>query len=97
MKRAILSPKAQEDLDEIWLYIARDSPAAATRFIERLCAKCNFIEGSPGIGRQRAELAPDLRSFPTGKYLIFYRIAKRGIEVARILHGHRNIEAEFNA
>ena len=96
MKRAIISPKAQDDLDEIWLYIARDSPEAATRFIEKLRVKCSLIADSPRIGRQREELAPSLRSFPVGDYLIFYRLTRQGIEVARFLHGHRNLEAEFD-
>ena len=40
MAELILSPQAEEDLDGIWLYIAKDHPVNADRFID----KC-FLEG----------------------------------------------------
>jgi toxin ParE1/3/4 len=36
MRRLVLSPAAENDLVEIWSYIAADSPANADRFLERL-------------------------------------------------------------
>ncbi len=36
------------------------------------------------MGRKRDELAPRLRSFPVGSCLLFYRITRGGIEVARV-------------
>jgi len=50
---------------------------------------------SPKIGRRREELSPRLRSFPVGRYVIFYRIAERGIEVARILSAYRDLGQFF--
>ena len=50
---------------------------------------------SPGIGRPRAELQADLRSFPVGRYVLFYRPIKGGIEVARVLHGMRDLDRIF--
>jgi toxin ParE1/3/4 len=47
------------------------------------------------MGRPRDELASGLRSFPVGTYIVFYRRAKVGIEVARILSGYRDIDALF--
>jgi hypothetical protein len=49
------------------------------------------------MGRLRPELAPHLRSFPIGNYVIFYRLTQEGIEVARVLHGARDIDALFRA
>lgn len=37
-------------------------------------------------------IAPGLRSFPVGKYLIFYRLIDGGLEIVRVLHGARDIE-----
>ena len=34
MSRVVLSSRARKDLDDIWLYIARDNPAAADGFID---------------------------------------------------------------
>lgn len=49
----------------------------------------------PLIGISREELHPSLRSFPVGKYLIFYRLVPEGIEVIRVLHGMMDIDACF--
>jgi toxin ParE1/3/4 len=45
------------------------------------------------MGRRRDELGPALRSFPVGRYVIFYRSTKGGIEVARVLSAYRELGA----
>jgi toxin ParE1/3/4 len=47
------------------------------------------------MGRSRSELAPGLRSFPVGAYIIFYRPLDNGIEVAQVVSGNRNLEPLF--
>ena len=93
MKRPRLTDRAEADLEECWLYIARDDPRSATRFIETILQKCELLAEQPGIGRGRSDLSSDLRSFVVGRYLILYRPIEDGIEVVRVLHGARNIEA----
>jgi toxin ParE1/3/4 len=46
-------------------------------------------------GRERPELAPRLRSFPAGRYVLFYRPIGGGIEIVRVLHGSRDIDSIF--
>ena len=41
------------------------------------------------------ELAPALRSFPVGRYLIFYVALTNGIDIVRVLHGSRDIATLF--
>ncbi|HLF94068.1 MAG TPA: type II toxin-antitoxin system RelE/ParE family toxin [Planctomycetota bacterium] len=96
MKDTRLSARAQADLEEIWVYIGQDSPAAADRFVERILQTCRTLARTPRIGRPREDLAPGLRSLPYEKYVIFYRIAKSGVEVARVLSGYRDIEVLFD-
>jgi toxin ParE1/3/4 len=90
-----LTQQAADDLNEIHDFIATDNVTAALRFIDRLEEKFQAIAESPEIGRTRKELAPNLRSFPVGNYVIFYRPIKAGIQVIRVLHGARDIEALF--
>ena len=45
--------------------------------------------------RARKELATDLRSFPFGRYVIFYTPVYDGIDVVRVLHSARDIDAAF--
>jgi len=41
------------------------------------------------------ELAANLRSFPIGNYLVFYRPFEGGIHLIRLLHGAREITPEY--
>jgi toxin ParE1/3/4 len=40
---------------------------------------------------------PSLRSLPVGNYVIFYRPTQDDVEVTRVLHGTRDIDALFRA
>jgi toxin ParE1/3/4 len=89
-------PQAQEDLLDIWVRIASDSPFHADRYLDLLGDKMRLLADTPGIGRSRAELSPGLRGLPVGNYVIFYRQVSTDIEVVRVLHGSRDIEALFH-
>ena len=95
MNQYRISDAARSDLDEIWFYIAQDDPNAADRFIRTLISRFPMLAGLPETGRQREELAPQLRSFSVGNYLIFYRPMDNGIEIARVLHGARDLPPVF--
>jgi len=94
-KFARLSNLAKVDLADIWFYIAQDDVDAARRFNEKILRKCQGLADSPGMGRERTELAAKLRGFPVGNYLIFYRETDFGIEVLRVLSGFRDIPRLF--
>ena len=86
---------AQNDLDEIWSYVARDSIAAADRLITLFQQKFLLLSSQPFLGESRKELQRDIRSFVVGNYVVYYRPAKNGIEVARVIHGARDVRAQF--
>jgi toxin ParE1/3/4 len=90
-----ISPRAREDLIEIWSYIADDSVTNADAFIDRLYETMESLGRNPGSGRQREELALGIQSFPFGRYLIFYRALTNSVEIVRVLHGARDIENIF--
>ena len=85
------------DYEEIWRYIARDNPAAADRLITSIERQLSGLAAMPGIGREEPKLAANLRSFPVGNYLIFYRPIADGIALVRVLHGARDISPEYFA
>ncbi|MBD2772952.1 type II toxin-antitoxin system RelE/ParE family toxin [Iningainema tapete] len=87
--------KTEEDLIEIWTYIAADNPAAADRLLDQIDAKCQMLADNPGLGQARPDIAPQLRYFPVGRYLILYRVISEGIEVVRIVHGARHLPDLF--
>ena len=95
MLRIHKSPVAEDDLDEIWWYIAQDSPGNADKFIDEIESTCRKLARFTSMGRNRDELHPGLQSFPVGKYLIFYMPIHDGIEIVRVLHGMMDIDALF--
>ena len=89
-------PKAYEDLLEIWDFIAADNIAAADAWIDKLDAHFLLLASHPLMGRARDELAKNLRSFPFGRYVIFYLPDTNGITVVRVIHSARDIDAAMD-
>jgi toxin ParE1/3/4 len=95
MPRLLLTPEASNDLIQIGLYIEADSPTNADRFLRKIEDAMRRLSEFPGMGQRRDDLAPDLRSFPVGNYLIFYLPLRDGIDVVRVLHGARDLRRLF--
>lgn len=95
MSNLLKTTHAKTDLIEIWNYIAEDSESRADDFITRLDKKLQTLATSPHLGRPRTELMDDLRSFPIERYIIFYRIVPQGVEIIRVLHSARDINADL--
>ena len=89
------SSRAENDLLEIWGHIAKDDPLAADRQLDRIDAACKMLAENPQGGPRREDLAPGLRFYPVGNYLIFYTVGEDGITLARVLHGARDYPQEF--
>ncbi|HEB55633.1 MAG TPA: type II toxin-antitoxin system RelE/ParE family toxin [Gammaproteobacteria bacterium] len=64
MPTSIVSPEAEQDLLDIWSYIAEDSPVNTDRFLDRLERKSLKLSEFTKIGINRPELASNLKSFP---------------------------------
>jgi toxin ParE1/3/4 len=96
MPRLLKSPQAEIDLDNIWFYIAQDSPKNADRFLDLIQGKCELIAGFPSLGESCDELVDGLRSFPVGNYLIFYFPLEDGADIVRVMHGSRDVNTIFH-
>lgn len=96
MPTLIIPPRAEEDLEAIWAFVAGSNPAAADRLIDQLAANFDRLATNPEAGRVRNELLVNLRCFPVRNYLIFYQRTVEGIEIFRVLHGSRDIPRIFD-
>jgi toxin ParE1/3/4 len=96
MARVIRSDRADLDLFRILFDVAIEySPRAADRLLASVERKSDLYARLPLTGVLRDDLAPDLRCFLVRPYLVFYRPISGGIEVARVLHGARNIRPDM--
>jgi toxin ParE1/3/4 len=95
MARVTRRPEAEADILETWDFIADDSISEADRWIDRLDEKFALWATQPMIGRSREELAPNLRSMPFGRYVVFFVPLHDGIDVVRVLQGSRDVDHEF--
>jgi toxin ParE1/3/4 len=98
MPEFILDPVAGDELWEIWRFIARDNPDAATRVVEAAYETFCQLAVNPGLGRPRTfpEQLPGIRSWRiTGfeNYLIFYRNAGDTVQIIHVCHGARDLNA----
>lgn len=48
------------------------------------------LASAPEIGKKRDELSSGMRSYPSGRRLIYYWLRDDTIFIARILHSHRD-------
>jgi toxin ParE1/3/4 len=92
MPRILKRPEAQNDLDEIWWFIAQDSPDNADKFLDRIQDSCLTLADFPKMGVSRNEIKNSLRSQTIGNYLIFYFPLEDGIDIIRVIHGSRDME-----
>ncbi len=67
-----LSSQAEARLDDIWLYIARESGSVDTaiRIVQEISDRFWLLAKQPRMGRRRPDLSPELRSFAAGDYVI---------------------------
>ena len=87
-----LVAKAEEDLIDIWTYIALDDERAADRVLDALERKTTLLARNPNIGRERFDIAAGVRSVVSGSYLILYRILGDEVEVDRYVHVWRQLK-----
>ena len=91
-----LAPEVEDDLDEIWYSIAKESGSMdiADRQIDRITDAFSLLTTHPHLGRRRDEdLRAGLRSFPVGNYSILYRVEREDVLILYVMHGSRDIPA----
>jgi len=83
-----LSDEAEDDLEQIADYIARDNPHRALSFVQELRGKCEALACSPlGFPLVPRYEQHGIRRRVHENYLIFYRVDVDRAVILRILHG----------
>jgi toxin ParE1/3/4 len=92
-----VSPAAEADLEEIGDYIAQDNPSRAVTFIDEVRSRFDAISRMPLAYAERPEIDPGVRACVHGNYVIFFYVTDSAVEIARVLHGARNIARLFQS
>jgi toxin ParE1/3/4 len=95
-RNVIWSPEAEQDLFDIWQYLASEASArTAGKYLRDINRACERVRTRPLLGRSRDDVMSGLRSVLIRPYVIFYRVGESSIDIVRVLHGRRDLEAIF--
>ena len=87
------SSTAENDLEEIGLYIARDNARRAKSFVRDIRMQCQRLSEQPALYPRRQEISPTMQSCSFGRYVIFFSVGSTSNQVLvhRILHSAMDI------
>jgi plasmid stabilization system protein ParE len=84
-------PDVRRDLDEVWDYIAADSPSAADRLIAEIVEALDNLVPFPELGHRRLDLTSrPLRFILVREYLVAYAPDEKPLWVVAVMQGRRS-------
>ena len=97
MTALFVSRRAEEELREIWRYIAADNMDAADRVLLRIDEKIDVLPRFPNIGTLRDDIRPGFRMLVEGYYLLLYEYdeANDTVEIISVIDGRRDLSEMF--
>ena len=98
MRPIRLALAAEDDLFDIWSFIASDNLEAADRLQTELLAACQRVADRPDLGHWRRHITDKpVRVFPVRQtYLVVYDPASDPLVIIRILHGSRDVSVHLD-
>lgn len=95
MSRYQFTPQSEDDLFDIWSYIARDNLDAADRVEKAVFRACELLAASPLIGRVRKDVTHRRLRFwnvhPYSNYTIIYDPVEKPLQIVRIIHAAQDL------
>lgn len=95
MMQVTFTLEARADLRDIALRIADHNPVRAFTFVDEIGARCLRIGEFPHAGPPRPPWDMDICIAIHGKYVIVYRVRDETVQVLRVVHGARDLDALF--
>lgn len=88
--RVTWSPRALVDVEEIALYIEKDSPLYARAVVTKIVRSTAKLAEFPLAGRVVPELnQPNIRELFVYSYRVIYRVADEAVTLVAVIHGKR--------
>lgn len=86
---------AEKDLIDIFNYIKQDKPSVAVTYLERLDDLISQLASNPLIGtipKDSRLKKMGYRILIVDKYLVFYVVKSKTVQIRRVIHGARQYE-----
>lgn len=91
MIKLVITERADQDLEDIWLYVATTSyPEYADAVLDQLVVAFELLSSNPSMGAMREELGGGVRLYPLDKINIIYWLKGKKLEVLRVYHSARD-------
>ena len=95
MNKIVYSPKARNDLDEIWTYISEKllNPSAAEATVNGILDTIDMLQAQAEIGKPlyfSSDLFSGYRFLVYKNYLAFYRTSEDTVYIDCIIYGKRD-------
>lgn len=96
-RRVVYSPEAQQDLSQLYNYIAEQAgPERARAYTARIEVHCRGLAEFPARGTRRDNLRPGLRTIGFARRVtVAFHATADAVTVDRILYGGRDLAAAF--
>jgi toxin ParE1/3/4 len=93
MKRYVLSPRAQRDIDDIWEYtVERWNVGQAEIYLRQIQRAIETVAAEPKTARACDNIRSGYWKYPAGSHVLFFRVTDKGINVVRVLHSRMDFE-----
>lgn len=95
MREIVFAPEAQNDLKQLYLFVAeRSDPERAMAYVDRIETYCGGFANFPERGVRRDDLFPGLRVVGFERRVtIAFHVDMETVTFLRILYGGRDIDA----
>ena len=96
MSEVVFTRSAQTDLLAIWTFISDDRFEAADRVLDVIEKEIQTLILQPLMVRERPELHPDVRCWPTSaSYNLYYTVENVRLTVFRVLQQERDVNSRL--
>jgi len=86
-----LTPAAEQDLESIWIYTAKEwGLDQASRYLDSLITAFTKLATQPQAAPACDFIKPGYRRWPVERHMIYFRVTDYGIAVIRVLHQSMN-------
>ena len=96
MKAVKLTPKASQDLEDIWYYSYRQfGEEQADRYINQV-SRIFQVLSENNIGTPRPELGEHICALPVERHMIYFLQTDYDVIVIRVLNQHQDADRHLN-